>query len=253
MRVCRACLIFAVVVFVAQILFAQSKSAPASPRQKYNFNSNWRVFVGDAKGADSVAFDDSNWKSVSLPYAWNEDDAFRKSIQDLPIGVAWYRKHFKIPASAADRKVFLEFEGIRHGGEFYLNGTFIGRHENGVMAFGFDITEKLQPTGDNVLAVRVDNSWDYREKATNSTYEWNDKNFYANYGGINKNVFLHVTDKLYQTLPLYSTLGTTGVYVYAREFDISGRAATVTVESQVKNEYAKASTVQYRVVVGFER
>ena len=38
---------------------------------------------------------------------------------------------FKIPTSAADKKVFLEFEGIRHGGEFYLNGTFIGRHENG--------------------------------------------------------------------------------------------------------------------------
>ena len=220
MRGYRACLIIVWAALSTQFLLAQSKSLATSLRQKYNFNSSWKVFVGDPKGADSVSFDDSNWKSVSLPYAWNEDDAFRKAIQDLPTGVAWYRKHFKIPATAADKKVFLEFEGIRHGGEFYLNGTFIGRHENGVMAFGFDITEKLKPTVENVLAVRIDNSWDYREKATNSTYEWNDKNFYANYGGINKNVFLHVTDKLYQTLPLYSTLGTTGVYVYARDFDI---------------------------------
>jgi len=249
MRGYRACLIIVLAALSTQLLLAQSKSLATSPRQKFNFNSNWKVFVDDPKGADSVSYDDSNWKIVTLPYAWNEDDAFRKAIQDLPTGVAWYRKHFKLPASAADKKVFLEFEGIRHGGEFYLNGTFIGRHENGVMAFGFDITEKLKPTSDNVLAVRVDNSWDYREKSTNSAYEWNDKNFYANYGGINKNVFLHVTDKLYQTLPLYSTLGTTGVYVYARQFDIPGRAATVTVESQVKNEHAKPTAFQYRVVV----
>ncbi len=52
-------------------------------------------------------------------------------------------------------------------------------------------------------------------------------NFNANYGGIPKNVWLHVTDKLYQTLPLYSNLGTTGVYVYASDFDIEGHKATV--------------------------
>ena len=56
-------------------------------------------------------------------------------------------------------------------------------------------------------AARIDNSWNYHEAATKSPYEWNDRNFYANYGGINKNVFLHITDKLYQTLPLYSNLG----------------------------------------------
>ena len=55
--------------------------------------------------------------------------------------------------------------------------------------------------------------------------QWKDKNFYANYGGIPKNVRLHVTDKLHQTLPLYSKPGTIGVYVYAQEFDIKGRSA----------------------------
>ena len=109
------------------------------------------------------------------------------------------------------------------GGEFYLNGKFIGRHENGVMAFGFDITETALPAPqENVLAVRIDNSWDYKEKSTGSTYQWNDRNFYANYGGINKNVFLHITDKLHQTLPLYSNLDTTGVYIYAQDIDIKG-------------------------------
>lgn len=116
-----------------------------SARTKYNFNSGWRVFVGDPPGAREAEFDDASWKTVTTPYAWNEDDAFRKDIKDLSTGVAWYRKHFTLPENSARRKVFLEFEGIRHGGEFYLNGKFIGRHENGVMAFGFDITEFVRP------------------------------------------------------------------------------------------------------------
>src|SRR5215831_15204055 len=213
-------------------------AAQTSGREKYNFNSDWRVLVGDPAGAEAIPFDDSQWKVVTTPHAWNEDDAFRKDIKDLSTGVAWYRKHFKLPAGSEGRKVFLEFEGIRHGGEFYLNGRFIGRHENGVMAFGFDVTDFLNPAPqENVIAVRIDNSWDYKEKATGSTYEWNDRNFYANYGGINKNVFLHITDRLYQTLPLYSNLGTTGVYVYAKDFDIKGRSANITVASEVRNDY----------------
>ena len=59
---------------------------------------------------------------------------------------------------------------------------------------------------ENVVAARIDNDWEYREKATNTKYQWEDKNFNANYGGINKNVFLHVTAKVYQTLPLFTHL-----------------------------------------------
>ena len=43
--------------------------------------------------------------------------------------------------------------------------------------------------------------------------------------GIPKNVHLHLTGRLHQTLPLYSSLGTTGVYVHAEEYDIKGRSA----------------------------
>ncbi len=228
----------------------KSYEPPRSERTKYNFNSGWRLFVGDKKGAEATTFDDSAWKEVTTPHAWNEDSAFKVSIHDLPTGVAWYRKHFKLPANSGGQKVFLEFEGIRQGGEFYLNGEFIGRHENGVMAFGFDITDRIKRAPEeNVLAARIDNAWDYHEQATNSTFQWNDRNFYANYGGINKNVCLHVTDRLYQTLPLYSSLGSTGVYVYAQDFDITQKHAQVTAETQVKNEYPAARTFSYEVVI----
>ncbi|HWB92068.1 MAG TPA: DUF4982 domain-containing protein, partial [Puia sp.] len=184
---------------------------------------------------------------ITLPHAFNEDDAFKKAIQDLTTGVAWYRKHFRIPKSDRGRKIYIEFEGIRQGGEFWLNGHPLGLSENGVMAFGFDLTRWLRPDSDNVLAARIDNRWDYKEKATGSAFEWNDKNFYANYGGINKNVWLHVMDPLHQTLPLYSSLGTTGIYIYSKDLDIHGRAATIVVESQVKNESDRSRTFRYLV------
>jgi beta-galactosidase len=249
-RAARAVLVLACLVSSLASTSLAKYAPPKSARVKFNFNSGWRISVGDATGAEAIGFDDSAWKQVTTPYAWNEDDAFRKSIQDLSTGVAWYRKHFKIPAGDEGKKIFLEFEGIRQAGEFYLNGKFIGRHENGVMAFGFDITDGVKPAPqENLLAVRIDNSWDYRERVTNTKYQWSDRNFYANYGGINKNVFLHVTDKLHQTLPLYSTLGTTGVYVYAQDFDIRSRIAQVTAESQIKNEYAEPKTLSYEVVI----
>lgn len=238
------------VLFFVGAFFAQTavSAAFAGSREKYNFNSEWKLFIGDAVGAENPSFDDKYWKDITLPRAWNEDEAFKKDIKDLSTGIVWYRKHFKLPANSENKKIFLEFEGIRFAGEFYLNGKFIGRSENGVSAFGFDVSEFVV-SGENVIAARIDNSWNYKEKATGSGYQWNDKNFNANYGGINKNVFLHVADKLYQTLPLYSNLKTTGVYVYAENFDIKGKSAKITAETEVRNEYPAAKNIEYEIAI----
>ncbi|SDF73697.1 MULTISPECIES: DUF4982 domain-containing protein [unclassified Duganella] len=220
----------------------------AQAGEVYNFNPGWRLAVGDPAGAAQPDYSDQSWQAVTLPRAWNEDDAFGKDIVDHTTGIAWYRKHFKLPASARGKKVFLEFEGARQAAEVFVNGKRLGLHEDGVTAFGYDISAALAE-GDNVVAVRTDNRWEYREAATGQRYQWSDKNFNANYGGLPKNVRLHVTDRLYQTLPLFSSLGTTGVYVYARDFDIAGRSATISAESQVRNEHDAARTFGYEVTL----
>src|SRR5689334_15123297 len=89
-------------VFLFKSLFSQN----SLPRTKYNFNTDWKVFTGDDKEASSVGFNDGQWKKVTLPYAWNEDDAFKKDIVNHTTGIAWYRKHFKLPAAAKGQKVF---------------------------------------------------------------------------------------------------------------------------------------------------
>ncbi len=226
-----------------------SQKLDGNQRMTYNFNSDWCLKVGDVAGADALAYNDRDWKSVTLPRAFNEDEAFRLHIEQLTDTVVWYRKHFKLPASDFGKKVIIEFEGVRMAADVYVNGVNVGLHENGVMAFGFDISDKIKYGEDNVIALRIDNSWKYRERATNSTFQWNNSNFNANYGGIPKNVKLHVSGKVYQTLPLYSFLKTSGVYVYAKNFDIKGKKAVITAESEVKNETSSAQTIGYEVVI----
>lgn len=221
----------------------------ANNREKYNFNSQWLLHIGDVQGGEKLFFTDKDWKKITLPRAFNEDEAFKVAIKEMTDTVSWYRKHFKLPKTAKGKKVFIEFEGVRQGADFYLNGKHIGLHENGVMAVGFDLTPYLNFTGENVIAVRTDNDWKYKERATGSRYQWNDNNFNVNYGGIPKNVWLHITDKLYQTLPLYSNLRTTGVYIYATDICTKSRKAFVNAESEVRNEYDKSCNVSYEVCV----
>lgn len=228
----------------------------AIDRKKYNFNSRWQLKLVDDEAAKTAEYDDTDWKQVTLPYAWNQDEAFSRSCDSLSTGIVWYRKHFELSKEQVrDTKLILEFEGARMLAEVYVNGKYCGRSENGVMAFGIDIS-RYAKAGKNVIAVKTNNDWQYRERAKgsdgrgrNAKFQWHDHNFYANYGGLPKGITLHVMNKIYQTLPLFRNLETTGVYVYAKDFDIKKRTATVHAESEIRNETAEDRTFLYEVTV----
>lgn len=242
------------ILLLLTLIFAFN--AHAIDRKKYNFNSRWQLKQTDEASAKSEDCDDKEWKMVTLPYAWNQEEAFSRSCDSLSTGVVWYRKHFNLSAEqVSNTKLILEFEGARMLAEVYVNGKYAGRSENGVMAFGIDITEKVK-AGENVIAVKTDNDWQYRERAKgsdgqerNAKFQWHDHNFYANYGGLPKGVTLHVMNKVYQTLPLFRNLQTTGVYVYGKNYDIKKRCAIVHAESEIKNETAENKTFTYEVTV----
>ena len=79
---------------------------PASPRVTLNFNPGWKFIKQDVPGADAPGFDDSKWVTVSTPHTYNDVDSYADFIshshgEDHPyMGIAWYRKHFKLPQSA---------------------------------------------------------------------------------------------------------------------------------------------------------
>lgn len=220
--------------------------------ERYNFNAAWLLQTGDNETFSTTKHNDKSWKRVTLPYAFNQHEAYSRNCSELSDTVMWYRKHFRLPKEANGKRILIEFEGARFGAQVYINGHNVGCADNGVMAFGFDLTPYILYNKENILAVRVDNDWRYHEQSSGSTFQWNDKNFYCNYGGINKNVWLHICNDIFQSLPLYSNLNTTGVYVYGNDFtreenDLWG--VTVNVESQVINASSRTKKVQHQVTV----
>lgn len=230
-----------------------------------DFNANWQLHY-----PQSARLYSGQVRTVTLPRAWNEDEAFRVGIAQLPTDTCRYTKNFHVPSEWRGKHVFIEFEGVRQAAKVWLNGNYVGMHQNGVMAFGFELTPYLLYNKVNHLEVLTDNDWDYKEKGVeepanthtttdgnnlpNNTlaptaFQWNNKNFNMNMGGVPKRVKLHVVGEVYQTLPLYSDLGTTGTYVYGSHYDIKRRKVRAHVESQVVNASARTRNVALRVDV----
>ena len=103
-------------IVLSIVLLMLAVGMQATERQKINFNGDWRLAVGDYAEASKPEFDDTRWKRVTLPYAFNGNEAFRKDIVNLTDTISWYRKTFKL-ADVANRKVFIEFEGARQGAD----------------------------------------------------------------------------------------------------------------------------------------
>ncbi|MEO5773049.1 MAG: sugar-binding domain-containing protein [Sphingomicrobium sp.] len=237
-----------VLTLAAPVRAQDASNHVASPRQTFNFNHGWVQTTGDLQGGQLPAFDDRAWKRVTLPNAFNETEAFARDIHHLSTGITWYRKRFSLPAGSAGKRALIEFEGVRQAAEVWVNGRSVALSESGAMAFGADVTTALRP-GENLIAVRVDSDWKYKERATGSPFQWNNDNFNVNYGGITKNVRLHLAGPVYQTLPLFAGLGTTGQYVWADKFDLKRRAATVHTETQVRNEDRAPHSLALKVEV----
>ena len=249
-------LLVATLLLAANIICAETFVPPASPRVTTSFNAGWKFIRADVTNAMDVAFDDSKWTDVSAPHTFNDVDSYTAIISHSGgdrkawTGIVWYRKHFKLPTSAKDGKVFLEFEGLKQSGRFWVNGKLVGRFENGVTACGLDLTGFVSfGDAENVIAVKVDNSNDYAEEATGAGFEWMGRAFNPNYGGLNHNIWLHLTGKVYQTLPLYENLKTTGVYVWPSNFSISNKTCDVNIEAQVRNESGDQQSITLSAVV----
>jgi beta-galactosidase len=239
-----------ILLSLARFAAAATYRPPESPRTKINFNLGWKFIREDIPGAEAPGFDDSKWTVVSTPHSFNDVDSFRTIIahgggdRGTFKGVVWYRKHFKLPPNLASGKVFLEFEGMRQAGDIFLNGKQIGLYENGVTAYGLDLTTVAHfGPQENILAVKLDNRTSYAEKATNTTFQWNANDFNPDHGGINRRVWLYTTGKIYQTLPLYYGLKSSGTYIHASNFNIPGKTADIGVDAEVKNASGDRATV----------
>jgi beta-galactosidase len=168
-----ALVVLALLTLLSDSILAGNFVPPVSPHTIYSFNPGWKFIREDVTNAEQITFDDSKWSDVSAPHTYNDADSYTSVISHSGgdrhpyAGIAWYRKHFKLPVDAKDGKVLLEFEGLKQAGRFWVNGKFVGKYENGVTPLGLDLTGFVNfGDADNVIAVKVDNSNYYKEEAT---------------------------------------------------------------------------------------
>jgi beta-galactosidase len=219
----------------AAAIGAITTSTPAAlrPRVIQPFTTSWRFLQADAAGAEKPEFDDSAWKSVTLPHDWSIAGPVKKDAVStgsgafMPTGIGWYRKSFTVRAAdakpTAARRTFVVFDGVMANSDVYLNGELLGHRPYGYVSFTYELTPHLR-AGANVIAVRVDDS---KQPAS----RW-----YAG-AGINRQVRLITTGDAH--IVPWGTFVTTPT--------VTAESATIHIRSTVTNESATDAKVTLRV------
>ena len=136
-----------------------------SPRVRTNFDADWLFNLGDEPGMELPNYDDSQWRKLNLPHDWAIEGDFSADNPSgyaggaLPGGIGWYRKHFCLDSTdlTQGKKIYIDFDGIYMLSNVFVNGVSTGVRPYGYISFRRDITSLLHE-GENVVAVRVDNS-----------------------------------------------------------------------------------------------
>jgi hypothetical protein len=125
-------------------------------------NNNWVYSAGDHPDAARPDFDDSNWRVLNLPHDWSVEGTYSPHLASctgyLPGGIGWYRKTLDIPTAAANKQVYIYFEGIYRDGEVFINGHSLGMRPNGYISYMYELTPYIVEGEKNVISVRVDHS-----------------------------------------------------------------------------------------------
>lgn len=153
-------------------------------------NRNWRYSARKMDGATAPDFDDSGWTKVTVPHT-NIPLPWHSFSEDAYQFISQYRRHFKLPAGAKGKHVFVDFEGVMLASTVWLNGTKLGTYLGGYTPFSFDLTDHVHYDGDNVLVVEVDS----RERPDIPPF--GDQVDYLTFGGIYREVSLRVVPDCY--------------------------------------------------------
>lgn len=150
-------------IFNADAASINTGSTTTRPDGSTNFNHGWTFNLGDIDGAEMPGFDNSAWRTLSLPHDWaiegdfSEDNPSSAGGGALPGGIGWYRKTFTLPDNAEGKRTFIDFDGVYMNSSVYINGRYAGGRPYGYASFSIDATGFLNE-GDNIVAVKVDNA-----------------------------------------------------------------------------------------------
>ncbi len=113
----------------------------------------------------SINYDDKKWEVITVPSVWQMQGYDHQMYRNVPMEfypydppyvpddinpTGLYRKTFDIPKIWDGRKIFLHFDGIHSAAFVWLNGKYIGYHEDGMTPAEYDITDKVKKGGNHL-------------------------------------------------------------------------------------------------------
>eukprot|EP00698_Gefionella_okellyi_P024111 TRINITY_DN8419_c0_g3_i1.p1 TRINITY_DN8419_c0_g3~~TRINITY_DN8419_c0_g3_i1.p1 ORF type:complete len:693 (+),score=120.83 TRINITY_DN8419_c0_g3_i1:71-2149(+) len=218
------CLLALITVVHASTVLIPTNTAP--PRQA-SANADWKFFKGNPIDAEKPDFDDRSWTSLSLPHTWNAIDG--EFHDQYYRGPGWYRKHITFPGTTSSNRIFIQFDGAFSVAELWINGEVVGWHEGGFAGFRFEITDFVSLTRDNVIAVRVNNSFNANIPPLDADFTF--------FGGLYRDAWILTTEDLHFAMHDYGSCG-----VYLTPSNVSAASADLEIRALVFNaRHTKAS------------
>ncbi len=211
-------------LFIILVCIGANFQLSAQPAGRANFDANWKFHLGDVSGAEKTSFSDNKWRELDLPHDWSIEGSFRPDNPSghqgglLPGGIGWYRKKFNL-SDTAGKKFFIVFDGVYKNSTVYINGNELGTRPYGYATFQYDMTPYILE-GENVLAVKVDNS------------KQPDSRWYTG-AGIYRHVWLITSSPVY--VAQWGTFVTTPA--------VSKKEATVNVLTTIANDTPEKSNL----------
>ncbi len=200
----------------------------------FDFNSNWKFFVGEQAGAMSAKYNDSSWRAVDLPHDGSIEGTFEQKNPTgpdggyLPTGICMYRKRFFVNAVNKARDVFIDFDGVYRNSEVWINGHYLGKRPNGYISFRYELTAFLKyGNKENIILVKVDNMAQPNSRWYTGT-------------GIYRNVRLVISNKIH--------VGHWGVAITSPSISESGAVANIATSVVNNSGITQQVTVKQTLV-----
>ncbi len=164
-------------LFIALIALPSANAEP--DRIFLDLSGQWRFQtdpgdVGGKSGWQQPAFDDSAWRTLAVPGAW-ESQGVTETYPGMPCpkldlpnvpnaynGAAWYRRSFDLPAEWAGKDLDILIGGVDDLDVTFLNGLEVGRTKEGTpqpstLPRRYPVPASSVRPGTNTIAIRV---WD---------------------------------------------------------------------------------------------
>ncbi len=129
-------------------------------RERIPFNEDWLFQKTEDSTATQPDYDDSQWRSLSVPHDYAIEGPFKPEYNSrtggLPIHEeAVYRKKFTIDEEKKGSITSLEFEGVMSNATVYINGQEVYHRPSGYIGYEIDITPYIKFGEENLVAVHM--------------------------------------------------------------------------------------------------